>query len=378
MTDQRGLVPLTDRGLAPQDLDGLWRVATMVLSSGLAPRSMNSQEAICLALAQGAELGLSPMQSLQSLAVINGKVTAYGDGLLAIVLGSDLCEGIEESLEGEGDQRVARCIAHRRGWTTPIERTFSVDDAKLAKLWRKKGPWTDYPNRMLQMRARGFCLRDGFADLLRGIITYEEVQDYSIPIRDIPVEVRDKPPAAEYVIEQQPAEQAEPSCLDRTISVRGEKRSFRWLAENDRQYLGWMKHGRDKETGQYANDERHRSAAAEVLAWFKLLHADADQGPMSEEAETVPDSSIEGDMGPSSGGREAMLLGLVEAASNASLAGTELEIWVRAKMQSHSDGETSSLSGRPLFDSLDVADLKHLTALVQLEAAQVAAQAVEA
>jgi hypothetical protein len=30
---------------------------------------------------------------------------------------------------------------------------------------------------MLQMRARGFCLRDAFPDLLRGIITHEEAED---------------------------------------------------------------------------------------------------------------------------------------------------------------------------------------------------------
>src|SRR6185295_12780043 len=50
-------------------------------------------------------------------------------------------------------------------------------DAKTANLWGKAGPWTQYPKRMLQMRARGFGCRDCFPDLLRGIIIKEEAED---------------------------------------------------------------------------------------------------------------------------------------------------------------------------------------------------------
>jgi len=35
-------------------------------------------------------------------------------------------------------------------------------------LWGKGGPWTNYPRRMLQMRARALCIRDSFADALHG------------------------------------------------------------------------------------------------------------------------------------------------------------------------------------------------------------------
>jgi hypothetical protein len=55
---------------------------------------------------------------------------------------------------------------------------FSVSDAKKAGLWGKSGPWTQYPKRMLQLRARGFALRDAFPDVLKGLVTAEEAQDY--------------------------------------------------------------------------------------------------------------------------------------------------------------------------------------------------------
>ena len=73
----------------------------------------------------------------------------------------------------------------RRG-QPPERRTFSVADAKRAKLWFKAGPWTTYPDRMPQMRARGFAIRDTFPDALRGVITAEEAQDHPTEVRDVP------------------------------------------------------------------------------------------------------------------------------------------------------------------------------------------------
>ena len=52
---------------------------------------------------------------------------------------------------------------------------------------------------MLQLRARGFALRDAFPDVLKGLVTAEEAQDYPTPVVAAePVVVRpkfDTPPA---------------------------------------------------------------------------------------------------------------------------------------------------------------------------------------
>lgn len=56
-----------------------------------------------------------------------------------------------------------------------------MSDAKLAGLLSKSGTWKTYPQRMLQMRARSWCLRDQFADLLCGLGVYEEQQDVPAP-----------------------------------------------------------------------------------------------------------------------------------------------------------------------------------------------------
>jgi hypothetical protein len=59
---------------------------------------------------------------------------------------------------------VDGAAARRANTDHPV---LSVADAK-GRLWTRKGPWEHYPQRMLQMRARAFALRDGFADVLRG------------------------------------------------------------------------------------------------------------------------------------------------------------------------------------------------------------------
>ena len=185
--------------LTPTTFDQLCTFADMAASSGMVPKAYDGKPgAIMIAVQMGAELGLSPMQSLTSIAVINGRPGVWGDGLIGICRGSPLCEDIIETIEGEGDQRTATTIAKRRG-ATPVTRSFSVADAKRAGLWQteekvkrksREGGWYEttndstwyrYPDRMLTNRARGFALRDAFPDLLRGLKTVEELRDYPQP-----------------------------------------------------------------------------------------------------------------------------------------------------------------------------------------------------
>jgi hypothetical protein len=167
------------RGLALATLDDAFRFSQMVSKSEFAPKDFRGKPESCmLAIQAGSEVGLSPMQSLQSIAVINGRPTIWGDAAMALVQSSPVCEYIKEYVEGDGDALVAVCEAKRKGYPSPTVVRFSVADAKKAGLWGKSGPWQQYPARMLTLRARGFALRNAFADALRGLITAEEAQDY--------------------------------------------------------------------------------------------------------------------------------------------------------------------------------------------------------
>lgn len=181
-------------GLALATFDDAFRFAKMVSQSDFAPKDFRGKPESCLlAIQHGSEVGLSPMQSLQSIACINGRPSVWGDAALALVIGSPVCEYVMETVDGEGDAMVATCEAKRRGYEKATFVRFAVADAKKAGLWGKAGPWTQYSRRMLQMRARGFALRDAFPDVLRGLVTAEEAQDY-------PAAEAAKQPAREPVV----------------------------------------------------------------------------------------------------------------------------------------------------------------------------------
>ena len=179
------------RGLALQTMAEAMTYAKMVANSEFAPKDFRGKPESCLlAIDLGSSIGLSPIQSLQSIAVINGRPTIWGDAALALVQSCPVCEYVREYIEGDGDNLTAVCEAKRQGYPSPSVSRFSVADAKKAGLWGKSGPWTQYPTRMLALRARGFALRNAFADALRGLITAEEARDY--PTQPEPVVVRPK------------------------------------------------------------------------------------------------------------------------------------------------------------------------------------------
>jgi len=182
------LTTTNQRGFAPTTLTEAIQFSEMLSNSNMVPKAYQGKPQDILVCVQwGMEMGLAPMQALQNIAVINGKPSVYGDAMMALVQASPVCDDVEEYFEGEGTPNpVAVCIASRKG-RKPVTVKFSVEDAKRAGLWAKQGPWTAYPKRMMQMRARGFALRDAFPDVLKGLISVEEANDYPDEAKPRPV-----------------------------------------------------------------------------------------------------------------------------------------------------------------------------------------------
>jgi hypothetical protein len=175
--------------IVPRTFEDAQRIARAAFVAGWAPSSflkgVKEDEAVAkitLAILTGSEVGMPPMSALQSIAIINGRPTIWGDAIPALLWSNDF--DLTETLEGEGDGMIAVCTVIRPNGKE-ITRKFSVAMAKTAGLWNKKGkfgedtPWVTYPTRMLQMRARGWAARDGASDVLRGLQMREEVEDYA-------------------------------------------------------------------------------------------------------------------------------------------------------------------------------------------------------
>jgi len=199
MNDVVVAAPRKISAIIPQTVAETAQLAEMIFKAGMAPKGMNTPAQVMISIMRGMEVGLAPFQSLEKIPVVNGRALIMGEAALAIVRASGKATYVKEWLEGEGDKRVAHCEAQRG--PELIHRQFSAMDAKKAGLWGKGGPWSQYPDRMLTMRARAFALRDGFADLLGGLYLAEEFDGTSAP--QFEPEEPSEPITAEQIIELQ-------------------------------------------------------------------------------------------------------------------------------------------------------------------------------
>jgi len=189
-------------GVAPQSIEDAWRLSKFIAQSEMVPKGYRKRPAdVLVAIQLGMELGLPPMAALHSIFVANGQPSLYGDGFLAVIMASPLYKDHDEYFMVGGERRefithadlqkddtTAVCTFWRANSVRPRTATFSVAKAKKASLWGKAGPWSEYPDRMLKFRARGFAGRDAFPDVLRGIRIDVEVGD--IPPEPPVVEVQ--------------------------------------------------------------------------------------------------------------------------------------------------------------------------------------------
>lgn len=163
---------------APTTYKELREFVDIIAESDMVPKSHCTKDGkpkkanLMACIIMGESLGVHPMQAIQNICVINGMPSVWGDLALALVKKHPDCvDIIEERIENGW-----RCTSKRKG-KKDVVREFTLDDAKKAKLTSKDGVWQYYPDRMLQMRARGFSIRDQFPDALRGLKIAEEIID---------------------------------------------------------------------------------------------------------------------------------------------------------------------------------------------------------
>ena len=174
------VAPRQQFDLSPQTFDQALTFADYLAASDMVPKAYRGKPGDCLiAMQWGYEVGLKPLQALQSIATINGKPGVFGDAGKAILLAKG-CVIEEDDIAIVEKNARARCKITRPG-RPPVERTFSLDNAKTAGLWNKEGPWRSYPWRQMAWRAFWFAARDAASDLLRGLPGLEELADIAPP-----------------------------------------------------------------------------------------------------------------------------------------------------------------------------------------------------
>lgn len=186
----------------PTSIEEVFRLSKMAMTAGmLKPQkigygdnaSYEDADAVLargtMIIMQGMELGIPPMQAVQLLAMINGRIVAHSEAVPGLLLS----KGFKLSETWSGTPMSD-------DWTCTIELTrpdgqkftgsFSVADAKQAQLWDQSptktsfgktkpndAAWFRYPKRMIKARALGFVGKDGGADALKGLMVREEMED---------------------------------------------------------------------------------------------------------------------------------------------------------------------------------------------------------
>lgn len=155
----------------PQDMASALRFADAVVRSGLTPNVRSKEQAFVL-LATGAELGLTAMQSLRSIHVIDGKPCLSADLIVGLVKRSPVCEWFR-LVESTNEQAVYE--TQRRGEPKPTRYGYTVADARRANLLNKRS-WRQHPAAMLRARAASALARAVYPDLVAGVYDPEELE----------------------------------------------------------------------------------------------------------------------------------------------------------------------------------------------------------
>lgn len=177
------------QGVSISNYSEAMQMAALVHASGLAPKSLDTPQKVAVAMLMAVEVGLPVITGLQNIAVINGKAGVWGDAILSLVRASGQMEPGYPKEKETGtpftDSWTFHCIVKRKGGEE-VTGSFSWAEAKRAGFDNPQlrgggkdtySPWTRFPRRMMQWKARQWVYRDEFGDILRGMRMAEELHD---------------------------------------------------------------------------------------------------------------------------------------------------------------------------------------------------------
>lgn len=191
----------------PDTLEDVQRIARMFYFSGLMKKTFYKDSSpagvrdaiagISTMILYGAELGLSPMQAMRSMHVIEGQATLSAAGKVALVKRSSRCSSFEV-LEESDEHCTAETVRLRADGTKLPSRRLTVrvwwGDAKdipkaetgvlyvlpsLDKSGQPTAPWQRTPGRMVKARATSWLCDNVYEDVTLGLYSAEEVVDFS-------------------------------------------------------------------------------------------------------------------------------------------------------------------------------------------------------
>jgi hypothetical protein len=150
------------RPLSPAEVN--WKTAQKIANTPFVPTAFRGKpEAVFAAILYGDELGLGPMQSLNSIHVIEGKPSMSPELMRALVARAG--HRLDVKL-ASNDKVVLWGKRADNGSEATVE--WSMKDAQQAGL-AGRGAWKTYPRAMLLARATSEICRQIFSDCIMGL-----------------------------------------------------------------------------------------------------------------------------------------------------------------------------------------------------------------
>lgn len=172
----------------PGDLPQAWQLAQQLAQASLLPGHLRGKPAdVMVTLLLGRDLGLTAMQAITGIHVIEGKPSVSSQTAVALVKRSPLCRSF--ACVSSTDEE-ATYETHRAGEARPQRLTYSMRDASRAGL-AGKSVWKAHPSAMLRARAAMALCRDVYPDVVANLYDPDEAEE----IRDRDRE-RTPPPTA--------------------------------------------------------------------------------------------------------------------------------------------------------------------------------------
>ena len=186
------------RPLSPAEVN--WKTAQKIANTPFVPTAFRGKpEAVFAAILYGDELGLGPMQSLNSIHVIEGKPSMSPELMRALVARA----GHRLDVKLASNEKVV-LWGKRADNDSEATVEWSMKDAQQAGL-AGRGAWKTYPRAMLLARATSELCRQIFSDCIMGLsYTPEEASSIAgVEWTDAPVLTAAPPTTAPSAVPQQ-------------------------------------------------------------------------------------------------------------------------------------------------------------------------------
>lgn len=145
-------------------------IAVTLKNGGVLPKGIDTVQKMVVVLQAGREIGLQPIEALNSLYFVNGKVSMYGEAVPMQIMRAG-----HKITWGKCDKNEATVTITRGDDGQSMTQTFTMDEAK-ERGYTSNPIYQKYPENMLKWRVLGMVAKFIAPDALRGIGIKEDME----------------------------------------------------------------------------------------------------------------------------------------------------------------------------------------------------------